>query len=825
MTSPRRADAIFFLSGAAALVYQVVWMRLLVRHLGSETAAVGVVLAVFMSGLGAGAWIAGESARRLPDARRVFAGLGLFTALWAAASPLLLDRLPVVGSLAGRALLAAAVLLPPTLAMGATFPVMSVLSAARGAALGSRVAAFYGANTLGAAAGALLAPFLLMPRFGLSGALWAGAGLDALAALGVLFLAAPRPAGDAPHDAAAGTPAGPAPRRLLAVTALLGAVGLGLEVQLTRMLVSLTGASVYAFALVLFAFLVGLGLGARQAQSWLRFGAERVLFRCALWLPAATAIGLVVLRLRLDGVDLFGALENLQSPSSEVALLWFGHGLLATLVLLPPTAALGAALPAAAAVLASRRSDPERWLGRLYAANTAGATVGSLVTAFWLLPHLGPFATLAGLLAAALAGAALLGRRSAEALPRSTGADAPPRSTGADASPRSTGADASPRSTGAEPLLAVLLAALAFVLLGRGSESGSGARTVALAHGLDSTAAVQVDDSGPGHRLLRINGKVVASSAPVDLRLQRLLAHVPAQLHGGVGDALVIGLGTGMTAGALLDFESLEALRIVELSDAVVEVAPHFSDLNGDVLRDPRAELILGDGRHRLRLDARRYDLITADPIHPWTRGSSDLYSLEHFQSLAEHLRPGGIASQWLPLYQLSDADVRVVVATWTRAFPHTSAWLTAYDLVLVGSTEPHPGPAELARSVLPPRAAASLARAGVHGSTGLAALRVADDARLRALAAGASPMTEERPVLEFSAPTSYLAGYSTETLRWSAAPASLAGVPAELREHALAVRACLERFLEALPSGWSAAADRYGSELLSLPPPPSEPL
>lgn len=791
MTLPRRGDAIFFLSGAAALVYQVVWMRLLVRHLGSESAAVGVVLAVFMLGLGLGAWSAGELARRLPDARRLFAGLGLFTAAWATASPWLLERLPVVETPGARALLAAAVLLPPTLAMGATFPVMSRLTAARGPALGSRVAAFYGANTLGAAAGALAGAFYLMPRLGLSAALQAGAAMDAAAALGALFFLAPRPVDPEPSQPDGVSETGPRPTRLLVVTALLGAVGLGLEVLLTRLLVSLTGASVYAFALVLFGFLVGLGLGARQARSWLRFDAERVLFRCALWLPALTAGGLLALRARLDWVDLFGALENLQTQSSEVRLLWIGQGLLATLVLLPPTLALGAALPAAAAVLASRRSDPERWLGRLYAANTAGATGGSLVTAFLLVPHLGPFVALVALLGLGTAAALALG----------------------------------PRARRLETSLGLAVGWVALIGLRLGPASTSGAETVALAHGLDSTAAVQIDRAGAGHRLLRINGKVVASSAPVDLRLQRLLGHVPAQLHGDVRSALVIGLGTGMTAGALLDFESLDSLRVIELSDAVAEVAPHFADDNGDLLNDARTELVLADGRHRLRLDTERYDLITADPIHPWTRGSSDLYCLEHFQSVAEHLRPGGIASQWLPLYQLSDDDVRVVVATWTRAFPHTSAWLTAYDLVLVGSLRAHGDPVALAEGALPPRAAAALAEAGVHGSAGLAALRVAGDARLRAFAEGIEPMTEDRPVLEFSAPRSYLAGYSVGTLRWAAEPGSLEGLPTDLRDHAVGVRACLLRFLDRLPAGWSSAADQYGRELLALPPPPSQPL
>jgi spermidine synthase len=251
----------------------------------------------------------------------------------------------------------------------------------------------------------------------------------------------------------------------------------------------------------------------------------------------------------------------------------------------------------------------------------------------------------------------------------------------------------------------------------------------------------------------------------------------------------------------------------------VARAAALFDAWNGGVLYDPRATVVIGDGRHRLLVDDTRYDLVTSDPIHPWTRGSSDLYALQHFERMAAHLAPGGIASQWLPLYQLSDADVRTVVATWTAAFPQTAAWLTAYDLALVGWNDAPAGLDGWSARPLPPRVAAALAPAGVRSTAELAALQVADDEALRAFAAGAEPMREDRPVLEFRAPRSFLAGYSTGALAWAARPEFVSSLPPSARARGREVRAALVRFLERVPHGRSEAARAYGEELLGLPP------
>jgi len=791
----RASDVVFFVSGAAALVYQVAWARLLTRLTGSDASGVALVLCVFMAGMGLGAWLAPGLVRRARDPRRTYAALAFALAAWAAATPHALARLDPVAGLFLRSALACAVLLPPTLLMGASFPLMGRLVIATREQTGERTAGFYGANTLGAALGALLAPAALLPALGLTGALAAGAVLDVAA--GALALRLPHPG--PPLDAGAGAAVRSGlrlPERCGATAFALGATALALEVVLTRLLITVTGASVYAFAIVLAVFLAGIGLGGRQARTLLAAGRRRgtdplaLAGRCALALCIATFAGLLALRWQLGEGDLFAGLENRMPPETGALRLWSLHALLAGLALFFPALASGMALPAVVAAATERRPDRPREvvLGRVYALNTGGAALGSLAAAFVLLPVLGHRAALALALVPAWLVAALL------------------------AAPSRSGRRAWALGTAA----AVVLGALAL----RPATDRSEGERLALFVGRDATVSVD-ETAEPGGargavRALRVNGKVVATTAPVDLRLQRLLACVPGLLHGEVERALVIGLGTGMTAGALLDLPSLASLDVFEISDAVVRAAPSFARWNGALLDDERVRVELADGRHALHF-AGVYDLITADPIHPWTRGSSDLYALEHFETMAAHLAPDGIASQWLPLYQLSRADVLTVVATWCAAFPHTSAWLTAYDLVLVGGRAPLAGPAELAAGPWPPDVARSLAEAGVHSPVELAALCVADDRALRELARDARPMRSDRPVLEFRAPFSYLAGYSRDVLAWAARRSFVEELPAASRARALEVRAALERFLERLPGGRGEAARRYGRELLEL--------
>ncbi len=785
----RKSDFVFFLTGVVALVYETVWARSLTRILGSDAGAAAIVLATFMAGLGLGGACASRLARKTARPVELFAALELFVAAWAAASPFLMGLLHPIDGFTARAAVSAAMLLPPTLAMGATFPLMGRIAIPSAAATHGETAAFYGANTLGAALGALLAACVFMPLLGLSGALYAAALLDVVAA-GLALAWLPRE-NSTPEVERPPPPWSMLHEPVLFVAFALGAASLAIEVLSLRLLVTVTGASVYAFALVLAVFLCGIGLGGRQLAQQ-RGSATRgprdldILFYCALCAPLLMLVGLWTLRAQLGENDLFGSLANRVPTGAGLARLWATHALLAALALLAPAFAFGMALPAAAAALVERYPTVPRetLLGRLYGFNTFGALCGSLGAAFVLLPALGPRRSFAiVLLVPALAALLVPGRRLV-------------------------------------PWVFGVLAGFgaSYWVLAPG-EPARDRQLLLVRHDAHTSAAVEETRAFDGSlvRTLRVNGKPEASSAPVDVRLQLLLGHIPGVLHGDVKTALVIGLGSGMTAGSLLDLPSMNSLSIFEISPAIEDAARAFSDWNGAVLDDPRTRLVFADGRHALASSNARFDLITADPVHPWTRGSSDLYTLEHFRSIAAHLAPGGVASQWLPVYELSSADLETVAATWCAAFEHTSAWLSAYDLILVGAQSPPRGGEHLVDVELSGRLRESLARVAIHSGVDLQALQVAGDAELRAFASGQQPMRDDDPVLEFRAPLSYLSGYNTQVLRWAARSEYVSELPEKCRPRAVQFRAALGRFLDQLPSGAGRAAASYGQELLAL--------
>jgi spermidine synthase len=796
----RRTDFVFFLSGVAALVYESVWARLLSRVLGSHAQGTAVVLAVFMLGLGLGAVLLSRAAARSAHPQRLYAGLEAFIALWAAAVPFAIGGLQPVDGLFARIAIASTFLLPPTLAMGATVPLMTRLVVADRARVGQDAARFYGANTLGACVGALLAVTVFMPRLGLDGALWGAALLSlVVAGLGATLASPPRaPAPAAPEH---GRTAAASRLRIgsgAACAFAFGAAGLALEVVMTRVLISVTGASVYAFALVLAVFLGGIALGSFQAREWLAAPARplAIVERCAWGAVVAAALGVLALRWQLGEADLFGGLDNRVAPDASPLAMWASHGVVAALALFGPAVAFGAALPACAALEAEHapQLESERVLGRVYLANTLGALLGAVAAGFVLLTHLGPrlafVATLAPLALVVMASRFKLAGNSSAAV----------------------------------GLRLATLALVAWSVLP--GDPPPGRTTLYSEAGRCENVAVEdnVEAGGARVRAIRINGKVEASTAPVDMRLQRLLAYIPGLLHGAVKSAAVVGLGAGTTAGALLDLPHIERIELFELEPKVADAARLFAAWNGGVVDDPRVTLHFVDGRHALMRATAHYDLITSDPVHIWTRGSSDLYTLEYFQALGARLAPGGVASQWLSLYELSTEDVQVMVATWCAAFEHVAAYLTAYDLALIGANEPWSG--VLAEARLSDVLAAKLAEVGVLGAHELAALDVADDAELRAWCANAEPMRDSKPVLEFRAPLSFLAGYSVDVLRWAGRPEVVERLPAVAREHALVVRRDLKRFLDDLPKGRSAAAEAYGRALTdraSLGRPPAD--
>lgn len=761
---PNRDDArlplalllLAFVSGAVALVYEVVFFRSLGLMFGVAVHAVTAVVCAFLAGLGLGAAVGGRLlSRRAPLI--TYAALELGIAGFGYLAPWIFRRLTdAVIPPPGESLspvtfgLAFAVLMVPTTLMGATFPVLGRAVAGDRTDVARRVGWLYGINTLGAVCGALLAAWVFLPRLGLLGTTHLAAGANVtLAILALVILARSR----SPSSGAGGRPdateadASPIPIGVLVGVAGAGFVALGLQIFGTRLLVSLVGGTVHSFAAVLAVFLFGIALGGTAFGGWLarRPAPAAALGRATMLLGAGIGLGVFLLRLRLSDDPLAGPL-NMQAPAAGRTT--FGYFRLAielsAVTLLPACIVSGAILPAAARTLRGR--GVARGLGTLYGVNTIGAVLGALLAGLLLLPWLGLRAGLAGLAALAVlsaVGPLLTARRSGERI-----------------GPAATLATA-----------AVTAAALGFGLrpVDRAPAAEADFRT--LFHTESAAASVTVGavlEQGEDQpvRCLFVNGKPVATSVFMDRRLQQLLGFLPTFLHERPERILSIALGTGMSSGALA--MSGAEVEIVELSTGVIEACSLFDNWTGAVLDRPNVTLVNDDGRAYLRRTEALYDVISTDPIHPWVAGSAYLFTVEYYRLAAARLRPGGIVSQWIPLYQLSTDDIAGIVRSFREVFPETSAWVSGYDLILLGSDhELQLDAGRVRERMQPEEVRRTLADIGVRAPADLLGTWFAGDGTLAEIASGApGPITDDRPWIEFTAPRSVFGGYANGIIR-----------------------------------------------------------
>jgi spermidine synthase len=687
-------------SGAAALIYEIVWFQMLQLVIGSSAVSLGVLLATFMGGMGAGslAWPRLVSPARHP--LRVYAVLEAGIALLGVAVLLILPSAGrlyagIAGDghagLALRALLAAALLLPPTFLMGATLPVVARWIGSTRQGL-SWLGFFYGGNTAGAVAGCLLAGFYLLRVHDLATATWCAVALNLLVAAVSLLLAAraPHPArppagchlmDDIPSQAPTGKrqlsddipPAAAWP--VFVVTALSGFCALAAEVVWTRHLALLLGGTVYTFSIILAVFLAGIGLGgaggawlARHTavpRRWLGV-AQGLLAPGMLWATVLIAEHLPYWTFDADLVP---------SPLGKLSadLIRCGASLL------PPALLWGASFPLALASLAAPGRDAGRLAGGAYAANTGGAIAGSLLAGLWLVPTWGGQQTERLLLVlSVVAGMLVLGHewrrvgsRRAKQVMIALGVLAP----------------------FAAVLLALRLPALSWSVLAYGRQL----TTTPLAdktplwfgEGLNSTVGVTKDTEG--HVSFHVAGKTEASTFPKDMRLQRMLGHVPALFHPNPESILIVGCGAGVTAGTFTQYPSVKRIVICDIEPLIPQrIAPYFKDQNYDVVHDPRVEIIYDDARHYILTTQEKFDIITSDPIHPWVKGAATLYTREYFELVKQRLKPGGLVTQWVPFYESSRAVVLSELATFFEAFPEGTIWGNAerhdgYDVVLLG--------------------------------------------------------------------------------------------------------------------------------------------
>ena len=733
-TSPA-IHALFFLSGAGALVLETVWFSQAGLVLGNAVWSAALVTGAFMAGLALGNAAAVPLSRRWRNPLRAYAAVEAAAALSGAALVLALPFLPALARPllsplledaaalnAARLAIAFGLLLIPAVALGASLPLLAApleeLSGSYGLALGR----LYGINTLGAFAGTLAAELVLIPSLGLRGSGVAGAACNLAAAA----LAWQVGKSGSEYDLHQSLEATKDPRRsysdpdflrLLLAAFLAGALLLALEVVWFRFLLLFRDGTTLIFALMLAVVLAGIGAGALAAARLSRRGpfAGRAARACCAgataWIVAAYAA--------------FDAVLRLAAPLERMPV---ASALALSLFLMAPVAILsGALFTALGNELRARLGGATLATGTLTAANTAGAMLGSLAAAFVLLPY-------AGLERSFFAAALLYG---VAALLVPAGAPGRLRFVPALAAAAALALFPFGRMQGA---------------LQREVEARFAGRIVAAREGVAETAFYLAHDflGEPLFYRLATNSYSMASTAPGAQRYMKLFAYLPAALHPRIESAALLCFGVGATASALADLPELRSLDVVDVSRDILEMSDVVHpDPRRHPLRDPRVAVRVEDGRFFLQQTAKRYDLITGEPPPPKIAGVAALYTREHFALVRERLNPGGIATYWLPAHLLHEREALAIARAFCEAFADCSLWSGVnLDWILVGSRDGlAPVPRErFARLFALAGAGAELRRLGFDGPGQLVAQFMADAGTLRALAADTPPLVDDFP-------------------------------------------------------------------------------
>jgi spermidine synthase len=845
-------------SGLAGLIYEVSWTRLLTLYIGHTTAAASAVVAAFLGGLAVGAGAGGRVAARLSRMQSLYAYIGLEVGVivLAVALPFELAALkPVLswayddgagGALFGgmRVLACLVMVFVPAVALGATFPMAIRWFAAESENPARASGTLYAVNTVGAAVGSILAGFVLIPLIGLHWTIGVAmsASLAAAVAAALVRRSARFQGSRVPkfqgskvlRDRAAA----PAPFWVpAAVLGISGFAALMHEIAWTRILSLVLGPTIYAFAGTLAAVIAGVACGSaigswmvgriRHAGAWLAFSlAASAITASYTYSLAGTTIPALV------------AEHIARAPDDFDSLL--RKGIVLTAALITPTSiCLGAAFPLALALVGEvrerarpgpsttsrspgaesrgERANVSRGAARkfalIYSINTIGAVSGSLAAGFLFIPLVGLETTLrvvtgclvfAALLVAAAAGLTK-GARSGALL--ASGAAAvilifsPPWDR--------------------ELLASGVYMYAPFVPEDLDLETQLKAGTL-LYYREGAPATVSVKRL-TGTTTLAVDGKTDASNRG-DMLTQKLVAHLPLLLHESPREVAIIGLGSGVTVGSALR-HPIERADVIEISPEVVEASRFFDRENHNALADPRTNLIIGDGRSHLLLSKRTYDVIISEPSNPWIAGVASLFTREFFLGVRDRLAPNGVVCQWANAYNISDRDLRSIVATFISVFPDGMAWLVgADDLLLVGSRE-EVRLANIERHWRRPGVAEDLALVSAVEPFSVLSLFAGGPGALASYSAGAPILTDDRMTLEFSAPRDIHGRESGETGAMLMALAGADGGPSIVRAAKNAAGAREWRNRAAMMAKRDAHAIAYDDYVRALTLDPSDSL
>lgn len=775
----------FFLSGTAGLIYEVVWARYLDLLMGGTAYAHVMVLAAFMGGMALGSWFFGRLVDRLADPLAAYCYLEmavglyglLFTVLFSLYSTLYLGLGGVIGvtglgGVVNKFLVAVLLVGPSTFLMGGTLPILVRAVTRKPDRVGHGVAALYSVNSLGAVAGALSGGFLIIPSLGLDATLATAAAINIL--VGIALLGAWRYGGLARWEAAeeafpsmAADEPEPPPydefpgmeegrlRRLATIATwgvgFSGMIVMVYEVSWIRLLSTILGSSTYSFTLMLAAFITGIALGSALARRLARLGRPFLLFGIA-----QLAIGLAL----LVTLPLYARLPyfflSLQSTLARTIggyrIYELTKYLFALAIMIPATLASGAALPLAGDVAARLKRKVGLPIGQVWATNTLGTIVGALAGGLILLPWLGVRLTLeTGIILNILFGIWLLSlhpRVSSGVLRRLVPACVAVFLLYLVVAP----------AWDRQALAAGVFRQKELGVAGQERFREEIRSLEVIFYEEDVNGTVAVVRRGENITLV-VNGKADASTFMNDQITQTMIAAIPAMMVPQAREALVIGLGSGQTAGHLLRYP-VDRVEIVEISPGVVEASRFFDHINGRPLGDPRVELVLQDAKnYLLTRPERRYDLILSEPSNPWIAGIGGLFTEEYFSALRDRLKPGGAMAQWIHAYEQSDETLGSVLLTFSEAFPFVTVWsMSNADLLLVGSVRPIEWDFEASQRALEiPEVKADLERIGTRDLYTILCRQLMSAIRTReAVALGGPRNTDNFPYLEYQAPKAF---------------------------------------------------------------------
>jgi spermidine synthase len=764
---------LFFISGATALVYELIWSKYLSLIFGSTVYAQTAVLSTFMLGLALGSWLIGKLVTRTSSPLKLYGGLELLIGVYGFCFPMIYHSADQVFIHLGQAvydqpnkllllkiILSVFLLIIPTLLMGGTLPAISHWLQTIHAQASQKSTWFYAINTLGAVTGTAFAGFLLIRHLGLGMTNWFAAVancLVGLAAFGYGHYTAklsPVPINSVePMNEDSGT----LPLLWSAlIVALVGAVSMALEVLASRALSMVFGASIYAFATALLSFILGIGIGSlvvsRLKQSSIKFTLCLIIILLSVTVLIALWIGTI-----RESVLLYCKLDNF-SRSEEGYLLHFIFTIITSVVVLGiPAALLGSVLPLCIRSTKKSRRSLSQVTGILLSWNTFGGVIGVVFMGFFFMPKMGIRGSLV-LLGSLLGYSALLlawitNRRTASLfglfvciglliIALTTGSQW--QSTISSGIFRRGGMDWEKHLQTREKHHQILFfedAADATVSIERGDGDGAFA-----------------------HTWLRINGKPDASSEG-DLSTQFLLAHIPLLSKPDAKDVFVLGFGSGITCGAALT-HPIQSLTLAENCEPVLRAGKFFEEKNRSALKDPRMRVFYEDARTVLKLYPKQYDIIISEPSNPWTAGVGSVFSKEFYELAAERLGPNGLMVQWFHNYEMTDDLMALIIRTFQDTFPSFEVWDPQIgDLILVGSKTPwKSNPEVYKKNFFREETFNQLKLLGLKQPEYFWARQVASQETSYAIPGEGTVQTDESPILEYDAPKSF---YFNRVSRW----------------------------------------------------------